>query len=187
MRPDTIICSNTSSLSLEELASALERPQRFVGLHFFNPVNRMPLVEVVPWRGASQEVVVSCAELVRRIGKTPIVVGDCAGFLVNRILLPYLIESAWMFEEGTRTQRVDRLLERDEKSSDSTVDSALQEIRQELANLTANISNIQSGAAQAARSAPTSSAPPPAPSGAGQGGASKSGSSSGIGGLAHSI
>ncbi|MCZ6446226.1 MAG: 3-hydroxyacyl-CoA dehydrogenase NAD-binding domain-containing protein [Planctomycetota bacterium] len=111
VRSDTIICTNTSSLSLRELAGALKRPTRFVGLHFFNPVNRMTLVEVIASRKTSQDTLIAAVELVRRLGKTPIVVGECAGFLVNRILLPYLIESAWMFEEGVEAQRIDRLLE----------------------------------------------------------------------------
>jgi len=111
VRPDTIICTNTSALSLGELSEALQRPERFVGLHFFNPVPRMPLVEVVGGPRTANETVVAAAELVKRIGKTPILVGDCAGFLVNRILLPYLIESAWMFQEGVRPERIDRLLE----------------------------------------------------------------------------
>jgi 3-hydroxyacyl-CoA dehydrogenase/enoyl-CoA hydratase/3-hydroxybutyryl-CoA epimerase len=111
VRPDAIICSNTSSLPLEELAAALTHPERFIGLHFFNPVNRMPLVEVVPWRGTDRAVIVAAADMVRKMDKTALVVGDCAGFLVNRILLPYLIESAWMFEEGTNPQRIDAALE----------------------------------------------------------------------------
>jgi 3-hydroxyacyl-CoA dehydrogenase/enoyl-CoA hydratase/3-hydroxybutyryl-CoA epimerase len=111
VRPDAIIATNTSSLPLEELAKALRHPARFIGLHFFNPVNRMPLVEVVPWRGTDQSVIVAAADMVRRMDKTPLVVGDCAGFLVNRILLPYLIESAWMFEEGTDPLRIDAALE----------------------------------------------------------------------------
>jgi 3-hydroxyacyl-CoA dehydrogenase/enoyl-CoA hydratase/3-hydroxybutyryl-CoA epimerase len=111
VKPDTIIATNTSSLSLAELADSLERPQRFVGLHFFNPVNRMPLVEVVAERRSSHETIVAATELMRRLGKTPMVVSDCAGFLVNRILLPYLVESAWMFEEGADAPRIDGLLE----------------------------------------------------------------------------
>ena len=112
VRPDTIICTNTSSLTLEALGADLKHPERFIGLHFFNPVNLMPLVEVVPWAGTSHETAVSAAELVRALGKTPMVVGDCAGYLVNRILLPYLVESAWMFEEGIDAPRIDRVLER---------------------------------------------------------------------------
>ncbi|MHC4480870.1 MAG: 3-hydroxyacyl-CoA dehydrogenase NAD-binding domain-containing protein, partial [Planctomycetota bacterium] len=111
VRPDTIIATNTSSLSVAELADCLDRPQRFVGLHFFNPVNRMPLVEVVAEKRTSHETVVAATALMRRMDKIPMVVSDCAGFLVNRILLPYLIESTWMFEEGADARRIDGLLE----------------------------------------------------------------------------
>jgi 3-hydroxyacyl-CoA dehydrogenase/enoyl-CoA hydratase/3-hydroxybutyryl-CoA epimerase len=109
--PDAIIATNTSSLPLRELALALSHPHRFVGLHFFNPVDRMQLVEVVPARRTARETVAAAAELVRRIGKLPAIVGDCPGFLVNRILLPYLVESAWMVEEGVAPQRIDGVLE----------------------------------------------------------------------------
>jgi len=109
---DTIIATNTSSLPLADLQSALSNPKRFVGLHFFNPVNRMPLVEVVGTKKTSARTIASAVELVKAMGKTPVVVGDCAGFLVNRILLPYLIESAWMFQEGVALTRIDQLLER---------------------------------------------------------------------------
>jgi 3-hydroxyacyl-CoA dehydrogenase/enoyl-CoA hydratase/3-hydroxybutyryl-CoA epimerase len=111
VRPDTIIATNTSSLAMGELADSLERPERFVGLHFFNPVNRMPLVEVVAEKRTSRETIVAATELMHRLGKTPMVVSACAGFLVNRILLPYLVESAWMFEEGADAERIDGLLE----------------------------------------------------------------------------
>ncbi len=109
---DAIICTNTSSLPLKDLASALDHPRRFAGLHFFNPVNRMQLVEIVACRKTSRGTVVALVDLVRRMGKLPVVVGDCPGFLVNRILLPYLMESAWMFEEGVTIERLDSLLER---------------------------------------------------------------------------
>ncbi|MCH7603851.1 MAG: enoyl-CoA hydratase/isomerase family protein [Planctomycetes bacterium] len=109
---DTIICTNTSSLPLDDLASVLKRPKRFIGLHFFNPVDRMPLVEIIPCRKTSKETVLATVELVKRMGKIPLVVGNCPGFLVNRILLPYLIESAWMFEEGIEIERLDHLLEK---------------------------------------------------------------------------
>jgi 3-hydroxyacyl-CoA dehydrogenase/enoyl-CoA hydratase/3-hydroxybutyryl-CoA epimerase len=110
--PDTIICTNTSSLPLADLAGALRDPKRFVGLHFFNPVNRMQLVEVVACRKTSRRTLAAAVDVVRRMGKLPVVVGDCPGFLVNRILLPYLIESAWMFEEGVEAERIDAALER---------------------------------------------------------------------------
>jgi 3-hydroxyacyl-CoA dehydrogenase/enoyl-CoA hydratase/3-hydroxybutyryl-CoA epimerase len=106
-----IIASNTSSLPLNDLAAALEHPERFIGLHFFNPVNRMPLVEVVPAETTSPQVVAAATALIQKLKKTPVVVGDCAGFLVNRILLPYLVESAWMLEEIADPGRIDRVLE----------------------------------------------------------------------------
>ena len=83
-----LIMSNTSSLSIDEMAAALRHPHRFLGLHFFNPVNLMQLVEVVPGEKTSHEAVVSACELVRYMGKNTIVVGTGAGFMVNRILLP---------------------------------------------------------------------------------------------------
>ncbi len=110
--PDALICTNTSSLSITEMAEALKFPERFVGLHFFNPVNRMPLVEVIPGKETSPETVAEAVALARRLGKTPVVVGDCAGFLVNRVLLPYVNESVRMFEEGVDPKRIDRLIEK---------------------------------------------------------------------------
>lgn len=109
--PETIICTNTSSLPISELAEALDHPERFVGLHFFNPVNRMLLVEVIPGEKTSQATIDAAVSLVRRLGKTPIVAGECAGFLVNRILLPYIVEAARMFEEGVSAERIDQALE----------------------------------------------------------------------------
>jgi len=108
---ETLICSNTSSLSISEMATALEHPERFVGLHFFNPVNRMPLIEVIPGSKTSPQTVVAAVALARRLGKTPVVVRDSPGFLVNRILLPYVNESIRMFEEGVDLERIDRLIE----------------------------------------------------------------------------
>jgi len=107
---DAVICTNTSSLPLEDLAKSLKNPKRFVGLHFFNPVPKMPLVEIVPTAKTSPSAVDAAVQLVQRMGKTPVVVGGCAGFLVNRILVPYLVESAWMMEEGAAPKRIDDLL-----------------------------------------------------------------------------
>lgn len=111
IRDDAVIASNTSSLSIDDIAVALERPERFVGMHFFNPVNRMPLVEVVAGKKTSQEAIAKIVSLTRRLGKTPIVVNNCSGFLVNRILIPYLNESAHMLEEGTSMMRIDAAIE----------------------------------------------------------------------------
>ncbi len=106
-----IIATNTSSISINELSSQLEHPERFVGMHFFNPVNRMPLVEIIAADRTSATTVATVVELAKKAGKTPIVVGDCAGFLVNRILIPYINESIKMFEEGEDIVRIDRLIE----------------------------------------------------------------------------
>lgn len=108
--PDTVLATNTSSLAVTDMASALARPQRLVGMHFFNPVNRMPLVEVVAHPGSNPDAVGRVAGLARRMGKTAIVVRDCPGFLVNRCLLPYLAEAGRCLEDGASVARIDRLL-----------------------------------------------------------------------------
>ncbi len=106
-----VIATNTSSLSLVDLGEGLVHPERLVGMHFFNPVNRMPLVEVIAGPKTSQEAIAKVIDLTRRLGKTPIVVNNCSGFLVNRILIPYLNESAYMLQEGTSMERIDKVLE----------------------------------------------------------------------------
>ncbi|WP_413699152.1 3-hydroxyacyl-CoA dehydrogenase family protein [Psychromonas sp. KJ10-10] len=88
-----ILASNTSSLSITEMAIGLKRPENMIGMHFFNPVNRMPLVEIIPSIHTSQETIATTVALTKKLGKTPIVVADCAGFLVNRILISMLNEA----------------------------------------------------------------------------------------------
>lgn len=107
---ETIIATNTSSLSVTQLASKMKDPQRFVGMHFFNPVNRMPLVEVIRGEKTSDSTLATVIDLAKRAGKTPIVVGDCPGFLVNRLLIPYIIEAVHLFEEGESFEKIDKLL-----------------------------------------------------------------------------
>jgi 3-hydroxyacyl-CoA dehydrogenase/enoyl-CoA hydratase/3-hydroxybutyryl-CoA epimerase len=109
--PGALIASNTSSLSIAAMASAMARPGRFVGLHFFNPVNRMPLVEVVAGPATSPETVQRAVALARKLGKTPVVVQDCPGFLVNRILLPYLNEAAFLLQDGADPCVLDHVIE----------------------------------------------------------------------------
>ena len=109
MRPDAILATNTSTISITRLAKAWKSPERFAGLHFFSPVDRMPLVEVIRGEQTSDETVVTLVALAKRIGKTPIVVKDCPGFLVNRILLPYMAESLVLLEEGVDMDRIDKL------------------------------------------------------------------------------
>lgn len=109
---DTVIASNTSSLSISEMAQALENPERFAGMHFFNPVNRMPLVEVIRGKETSDSTIATIVKLSKKLGKTPIVVKDVAGFLVNRILLPYMNEAAYLLQEGAEINRVDAVIEK---------------------------------------------------------------------------
>ncbi len=108
---DVVIASNTSSLSISEMAKSLQNPERFAGMHFFNPVNRMPLVEVIRGEKTSDETIGTIVKLSKKLGKTPIVVKDSAGFLVNRILLPYMNEAAYLLQEGAEIQRIDHLIE----------------------------------------------------------------------------
>ncbi len=111
VRPDTIIATNTSSLSVDVMAQALEHPERFIGFHFFNPVNRMPLIEVVSGAKTSREVLLRAVAFARVLRKTPIVVRDCNGFLVNRILMAYLSEAILMLGEGVSLTRIDNVME----------------------------------------------------------------------------
>jgi 3-hydroxyacyl-CoA dehydrogenase/enoyl-CoA hydratase/3-hydroxybutyryl-CoA epimerase/enoyl-CoA isomerase len=81
LNEDTILASNTSTISITHLAKSLKRPQNFVGMHFFNPVHMMPLVEVIRGEQTSDEAVAATVKLAQKMGKTPIVVNDCPGFL----------------------------------------------------------------------------------------------------------
>jgi len=108
VKPDAILASNTSTISITRMAQAVQRPENFAGLHFFNPVDRMQLVEVIRGEKTSDETVVTLVALSKRIGKTPIVVRDCAGFLVNRILFPYINESLVLLEEGAEPRSIDK-------------------------------------------------------------------------------
>jgi 3-hydroxyacyl-CoA dehydrogenase/enoyl-CoA hydratase/3-hydroxybutyryl-CoA epimerase len=105
--PDALLATNTSSLSVATLAEGLQHPDRFCGFHFFNPVHRMPLVEVVRGPRTSDATLVSAVGLARKLGKTPVVVKDAPGFVVNRILMPYLREAMVLLEEGYRLTEID--------------------------------------------------------------------------------
>jgi 3-hydroxybutyryl-CoA dehydrogenase len=100
---ETIFASNTSSLSIMAMAVVTRRPDRFIGLHFFNPVPMMPLVEVVRTVASSSDVLSSATELIRRIGKQPVAAKDSAGFIVNRLLIPYLLDAIRALETGVAT------------------------------------------------------------------------------------
>jgi 3-hydroxybutyryl-CoA dehydrogenase len=97
---ETILASNTSSLSITELASATSRPDRVVGLHFFNPAYRMELVEIVRGLHTSEETIEKMKDFSEKIGKKAIVVKDSCGFVVNRLLLPFLNEAIYLLQEG---------------------------------------------------------------------------------------
>ena len=105
-----VFATNTSSLPIAQIAAPARRPQDVVGMHFFNPVHRMPLVEVIRGPQTSDEAVATVVQLAKRMGKTPIVVGDAPGFLVNRILMAYLGEALILAEEGARIEEVDRTM-----------------------------------------------------------------------------
>jgi len=108
--PEAILASNTSTLSITEMQHVLEVPERFCGMHFFNPVDRMPLVEVIRGAATSDDTIATVFDLALRLGKTPVVVNDGPGFLVNRLLAPYLNEAGWLLAEGASIDAVDRAL-----------------------------------------------------------------------------
>lgn len=108
VQAECLITSNTSSLSVNEMSSVLKYPERFAGLHFFNPVHKMPLVEIVTHEKISQDTVDCLCQWVIKAKKTPVVVKDGPGFLVNRILGAYLNEAAYLFEEGLSIKDIDQ-------------------------------------------------------------------------------
>jgi 3-hydroxyacyl-CoA dehydrogenase/enoyl-CoA hydratase/3-hydroxybutyryl-CoA epimerase/enoyl-CoA isomerase len=112
VREDTIIASNTSTISIDFLAEGLKRPQNFVGMHFFNPVHMMPLVEVIRGSKSSDEAVAATVKLSQKMGKTPVVVNDCPGFFVNRVLFPYFAGFHLLLRDGADFQAVDKAMER---------------------------------------------------------------------------
>jgi 3-hydroxyacyl-CoA dehydrogenase / enoyl-CoA hydratase / 3-hydroxybutyryl-CoA epimerase len=107
---DAVLATNTSALSISEIAAATKNPSRVVGIHFFNPVHKMQLVEAVVGSATAPEVRDAAIAFVQRIGKLPLVVKDSPGFLVNRVLLPYLIEAGHYFENGATIQDIDEAM-----------------------------------------------------------------------------
>lgn len=110
--PDTVLASNTSTISISSLAEALKRPENFCGMHFFNPVHAMPLVEVIRGKLSSDEAIARTVAFASALGKKPVVVNDCPGFLVNRVLFPYFAGFALLVRDGVDYQRIDRVMER---------------------------------------------------------------------------
>ncbi len=108
--PDAVLATNTSSLSVSEIASRLDRPERAVGLHFFNPVHKMPLVEVIRGERTSDAALATAFRFALDTGKTPVVVADRPGFLVNRLLAPYLGEAGRLLELGAPVAAIDGAL-----------------------------------------------------------------------------
>lgn len=112
VKKDAILASNTSTISITKLAEALERPENFVGMHFFNPVHMMPLVEVIRGAKSSDEAVATTVAYAKKMGKTPVVVNDCPGFLVNRVLFPYFGGFGMMLRDGADFQKIDKVMEK---------------------------------------------------------------------------
>jgi len=111
MRPDAILATNTSSIPLERLREGLQRPERLVGVHFFNPVSRMQLVEVVSHDKVAAEVLAAARAFLGRIDRLPAPVKSAPGFLVNRALMPYLMEAMVLFDEGVKRETIDAAAE----------------------------------------------------------------------------
>ncbi|NBC98105.1 fatty acid oxidation complex subunit alpha FadB [Atlantibacter hermannii] len=112
IRPDTVLASNTSTIPITELASALKRPENFCGMHFFNPVHRMPLVEVIRGEKTSDETLAKVVAWASKMGKTPIVVNDCPGFFVNRVLFPYFAGFSQLLRDGADFRQIDKVMEK---------------------------------------------------------------------------
>lgn len=109
---DAVIASNTSTISITYLATAMQRPENFCGMHFFNPVHAMPLVEVIRGEKTSDTAVARTVAYANAMGKKAVVVNDCPGFLVNRVLFPYFAGFAGLVRDGADFQKVDKVMER---------------------------------------------------------------------------
>lgn len=109
-RPGAILASNTSTLSIDEIASATSRPEAVIGTHFFSPANVMRLLEIVRGKTTSKEVIHTCMQLSKRIGKVGVLVGNCRGFVGNRMFGPYRREAQFLVEEGASVEAVDKAL-----------------------------------------------------------------------------
>jgi 3-hydroxyacyl-CoA dehydrogenase len=109
-KPGTILASNTSTLSVDDIAAVTLRPEFVIGTHFFSPANVMRLLEIVRGKAASKEVIATCMQLAKKIGKIGVLVGNCRGFVGNRMFHPYVRESVFLVEEGASVQEVDSAL-----------------------------------------------------------------------------
>ena len=109
---NAVLCSNTSTISIDHLAEALNKPENFCGMHFFNPVHKMPLVEVIRGTKTSDQTIAKTVAYANALGKKAIVVKDCPGFLVNRVLFPYFSGFSMLLRDGADFQQIDKVMER---------------------------------------------------------------------------
>lgn len=109
-KPGTILASNTSTLNIDEIATSTSRPEFVIGTHFFSPANVMRLLEIVRGRASSKEVVATCMQLAKKLGKVGVLVGNCRGFVGNRMFHPYIREATFLVEEGASVEAVDKAL-----------------------------------------------------------------------------
>jgi 3-hydroxyacyl-CoA dehydrogenase len=109
-KPGAILASNTSTLSIDEIAQATSRPEAVIGTHFFSPANVMRLLEIVRGRATSREVIATCMQLSKKLGKVGVLVGNCRGFVGNRMFGPYRREAQFLVEEGAGVEAVDKAL-----------------------------------------------------------------------------
>lgn len=112
LKDGAVLASNTSTISISRLATALKKPENFAGMHFFNPVHVMPLVEIIRGEKTSDQTVATLVAYAQKMGKSPIVVNDCPGFLVNRVLFPYFAGFSMLMRDGADFQQIDREMER---------------------------------------------------------------------------
>jgi 3-hydroxyacyl-CoA dehydrogenase / enoyl-CoA hydratase / 3-hydroxybutyryl-CoA epimerase len=110
VKPECIFASNTSSLPITKLAEASKRPETIIGMHYFSPVNKMPLLEIIVHKGTADWVTATCVEVGKKQGKTVIVVNDGVGFYTSRALAPFANEAAWLLAEGADIAELDRAL-----------------------------------------------------------------------------
>ncbi|MFG0906065.1 fatty acid oxidation complex subunit alpha FadB [Photobacterium damselae] len=108
----TVLTSNTSTIPIDLLAQGLTRPEQFCGMHFFNPVHKMPLVEIIRGKATSEQTIQQVVSYAKQMGKTPVVVNDCPGFFVNRVLFPYFAAFSQLVNDGIDFQRIDKIMER---------------------------------------------------------------------------
>ena len=110
--PDSVVTSNTSTISINRLADSLQRPENFCGMHFFNPVHAMPLVEIIRGEKSSDQTIATVCAYALKLGKKPIVVNDCPGFLVNRVLFAALLGMEMLIAEGADFEQIDQVMEK---------------------------------------------------------------------------